>query len=239
VVDTLLIKCRRAVEQDRRRAAGAGRRRQRQPAPARAHGRDDGRARRARLLPAPGALHRQRRHDRLRRLPAPGRYPGRGVSCSVPCARIEYAHGRARGHHALNSPRTLDIDILTYGSSASAEVDGVQNCRAPRFSSTPSCCAPWQSWRPDEPYTAAGQEPYADSSGRNSTRLQQSQPLRRLLRSAPRSAAVIPTMRQPSRRRLAVSAFPRQSSAGKRSVTAAGPAECAAACASPYDGGGR
>src|SRR5690606_26589448 len=45
--------------------------------PARAAAGDGRGPRRPRLLPAPVAVHRQRRNDRLRRRPAPGRRPAR------------------------------------------------------------------------------------------------------------------------------------------------------------------
>jgi 2-amino-4-hydroxy-6-hydroxymethyldihydropteridine diphosphokinase len=57
---------------------------------------------------------------------------------------IEYRHGRALDA-VRNSPRALDIDILSFGDAV-GEIDGVI-CRAARFSSTHLCSVPWRSWR--------------------------------------------------------------------------------------------
>ena len=58
------------------------------------------RARRPRLFPAPGVLHRQRRHDRLRRRAAPAGGPARGPRRARAPA---LGHGRLAGRYSARS----------------------------------------------------------------------------------------------------------------------------------------
>ena len=97
VVDTLAIKCARA-RRDRFPPVGGVRWRRRQPAPAREAARARSQARRDRRLPAAGAVHRQRRDDRVRRRAAPAGRPARGSRRARRAAlgHVDAARGRAR-----------------------------------------------------------------------------------------------------------------------------------------------
>jgi N6-L-threonylcarbamoyladenine synthase len=78
IVDTLIIKCRRALAGKRRAAAGDRRRRGRKPKIAQRTGDSRGEGWLQGVFPATGFLHRQRRDDRAGRRDPPGQRPASG-----------------------------------------------------------------------------------------------------------------------------------------------------------------